>query len=111
MVRREDYEKEKVGLRAHRRRLNSMIADKVSDGLLDLYANGDMSDEEYRAWNIRLSKHFKDLVPRKLTPAQLKTALKRRQSNGANKPVALPKVKEVYKPKNIVDQVLHPHFT
>jgi hypothetical protein len=110
-MKREEYEKVRLSGRNHKRKLNSLIADKITDGLLDLYANGDMTDEDYKSWNLRLSKHFKDLALKKLTQPQLKAALKRRHSNGVNKPVKLPTVKEVYKPKNVIDKVLHPHFT
>lgn len=111
MTTREDYDKIRVTSREHKRKLNSRLADKIGDVLLDMLVSGELTDEEYRTWNFRLSKHFKDLAPRKLTPTQLKVALKRRVGNGVNKPVPLPKVKEVYKPKNIVDKILHPHFT
>lgn len=87
----------------------TMIADAVAEMLLNLFSKGKLSAERYQYWHLRFGANvpLKELLPVKLTPEQLKLAMKRRVGNGVYKPVPFfkegPKTK---KPRNKLDAIL-----
>lgn len=88
---------------------NNVIADEVETFLLKLFSEGRITEERYRHWHMRFGTQLglKDLLPVKLTPAQIKKAANARLNSDIYKPV--PFFKEVRKPrhKNIIDRILN----
>lgn len=61
------------------------IGEMVADGLLRLHTKGELSAEGYRNWHLRFGAEFNlpDLLPGKLSAAELKTNLKKRRNGGS----------------------------
>lgn len=106
---REEYTMTK---RQRKLRQHTLLADGVAEVLLNLLAKGEMDDDEYKRWHLRFGTQLalKDLLPQTLTPEAIKDAMKKR-SGHAYKAIPFPKEEKKYRPKNIIDKVLHPHFT
>lgn len=100
--------------RQRRNKERSLIADGVGDLLLNLFAAGAITEDRYKYWHLRFGTQLalKDLLPQKLTPEDIKSAMKKRVGNGVYKPVPFFKTtgEKKYKPKNKIDAILHRHF-
>lgn len=88
---------------------NNTMADAVEEMLLTLFTKGVITQERYEYWHARFGTqlNLKDLLPGKMTAAQVKQAAKTRLANGVYKPVPFPKEERKIRPKNIVDRLLH----
>ena len=78
--------------RQRKLREHALIADGVAAMLLDLYTKGELTAERYQYWHLRFGTQLalKDLLPQKLSPQQLKEAMKKRIANGVYRPVSIP---------------------
>jgi len=108
-VTKEEYQKSLISKRLRKRLVNRRVGDKIGDTLLDMYAKGELNDEEYTSYIRRLARHFKDFQPRKLTPKQLKVAIQRRLNSNIYKPVKLPNPDRVKTP-SVLDKILSAHY-
>jgi|SRR6185437_10991053 len=88
-VKREVYQltKRQLKLREH-----TLIADGIADLLLELFRRNELTSERYQYWHLRFGTQLalKDLLPQKLTPAQVKEAAQKRINNGVYRPVRIP---------------------
>jgi hypothetical protein len=90
---KEDFKRREQTRKAQERQA---VCDMIEEGLLKLHSQGKLSETGYRNWHLRLGHEFNlnDLLPGKITAAELKVSLKKRR-NGGNyhgiyKPVKLP---------------------
>ncbi|SRR6266849_1690354 len=92
--------------REQRQQEQNAIADALADGLLTAFTKGHINEDTYKRVHLRLgtSFGFKDMLPVKLTQAQLKDAIKKRRGHKSYRPIPFPK--ETPKPKNTLDAVL-----
>lgn len=107
MVTRGDYILSK---RQRRLRQNEKVSDGISNLMLKLYADGEVTEDDYNRWIDRFARRLglRDLQPRKMNTEQLKLAIRHRTRNGYYKPVPFFKYKETArKPKNKLDEVLN----
>lgn len=96
--------------RQQRRQESSLVSDGIEAHLLDMFSKGQLTEERYNAWRLRISKRVglldmqnKAIV---LTPAQKKDNAKAFLEQLKKQPK--PKlVKEKAKPKNVVDAILN----
>lgn len=88
---------------------NNVIADEVENFLLRLFSEGKITEERYQHWHMRFGTQLglKDLLPTKLSPAQVKKAARARLNNGVYKPVPFFREEKRIRPKNIVDRILN----
>lgn len=98
-----------------RQKESNLIADEVENFLLKLYTNGKLTSERYQHWHLRFGTQLalKDLLPVKITPEQLKQAMKARRDCAKYRPVPFPK--ETPKPKlkklNALETALLKHIS
>lgn len=92
--------------REQRQQEQNKIADALADGLLTAFTKGDITEDTYKRVHLRLGTAFgfKDMLPVKLTPAQLKEAMKKRRGHKVFRPVPFPKEKP--KAKNALAEIL-----
>lgn len=106
-------EKYILSKRELRQKENNLIADEVEEFLLRLFKDDKITAERYRHWHLRFGNHLglRDLLPGKLTPEQMKSAIQaRRKQAKTYRPVPFPKETKAVKAKNIIDKVLSKHF-
>lgn len=79
--------------REKRQQDQNTIADYLSGGLLNAYTDGKIDEDTYKRVHIRLGTAFgfKDMLPQKLTPEQLKEAMKKRRGHKSYRVVPFPK--------------------
>jgi hypothetical protein len=109
MISRAEYT---LSVREQKQAERNLVADEVSNFLLNLYEKGKISEERYQYWHLRFGTQLglKDLLPcKKLGPEGVKKAIKTRLSKRelSYKPVPFFKEEKKVKPKNIVDGILN----
>lgn len=98
--------------RQQKLREHTKIADGIASMLLDLFNKNELTAERYQYWHLRFGTQLalKDLLPVKLTPVQIKEAMKKRIGNGVYKPVNIPGGKTEARAKNVIDKILRKHL-
>lgn len=95
-----------------RQKENNIIADEVEDFLLRLHNDGKLTAERYQYWHLRFGTQLalKDLLPVKLTPEQLKQAMKARRTVAKYRPIPFPKETRTKK-LNALELALSKHIS
>lgn len=110
LPKREQYRLNRKTAKARQR---TLIADGIGDLLLDLYSRDELSDDDYKRWNLRFGAvvGLAELLPQKLTPQDLKIAVQKRRGSGFYKYRPLKKLEEVIarKPVNPIEAILSKH--
>lgn len=96
-----------------RQKENNLIADEVEDFLLKLHNAGKLTSERYQYWHLRFGTQLalKDLLPVKLTPEQLKQAMKARRTVAKYRAVPFPKETPKTKKLNALEAALTKHLS
>lgn len=81
-----------ISKRQRKQRIHTLLADGFGDVLLTLLSKGEINQEEYQRWHMRLGTQLalKDMLPQPLTPELVKASMKKRIGNGVYKPVHIP---------------------